>query len=105
MNELKMFEKEELEKEIKINKFYYLIVIKIKKYENRFTRKEKTMYLSGLQGSMSKLIEDSVLFSNIGIAENIAGKIEKSTEENSDYICTCNVKKIDIDEAFNLNII
>lgn len=105
MNELKIFEKEDLEKEIKINKYYYFVTIIIKKYEDRFTRKEKTMYLASLQGSMSKLIEDSILFSNIGVAENIAGKIEKSIEKNSGYICTCNVEKIDIDEAFTLNMI
>lgn len=105
MNALKIFEKEDLDKEIKINKYYYFVTIVIKKYEDRITRKEQTMYLTGLQGSMSKLIEDSILFSNIGIAENIAGKIEKSIEKNSGYICTCNVEKIDIDEALILNMI
>lgn len=88
-----------------MNKQYYIITIKIKEYKQRFTKNGKKMYLLDLQGSMSKSIEDAILFSNIDIAENIAGKIEKSIEDYSDYICTCNVKKIDIDEAFNLNMI
>lgn len=88
-----------------MNKQYYIITLKIKKYENRFASKRNTMYLIDLQGSMSKSIEDAILFSNIDIAENIAGKIEKYVEDHSDYICTCNVEKIDIDEAFNLNMI
>ena len=88
-----------------MNKQYYIITIRIKKYENRFTNEGKTMYLIDLQGSLSKSIEDAILFSNDSIAENIAGKIEKSIEEDSDYICTCNVEKINLEEAVNLNMI
>ncbi|WP_311537050.1 hypothetical protein [uncultured Anaerococcus sp.] len=88
-----------------MNKQYYIITIKIKEYEQRFTKNEKKMYLLDLQGSMSKSIEDAILFSNDSVAENIAGKIEKSIEENSDYICTCNVEKVNLEEAFNLNMI
>lgn len=88
-----------------MNKQYYIITIKIKVYEQRFTKNEKKMYLLDLQGSMSKSIEDAILFSNDSVAENIAGKIEKSIEENSDYICTCNVEKVNLEEAFTLNMI
>lgn len=88
-----------------MNKQYYIITIKIKEYEQRFTKNEKKMYLLDLQGSMSKSIEDAILFSNDSVAENIAGKIEKSIEENSDYICTCNVEKVNLEEAVNLNMI
>lgn len=88
-----------------MNKCYYIVTIKIKKYENRFASNRKTMYLIDLQGSMSKSIEDAILFSNIDVAENIAGKIEKSIEENSDYICACNVEKVSIFEAANLDMI
>lgn len=88
-----------------MNKQYYVITIKIKEYEQRFTKNEKKMYLLDLQGSMSKSIEDAILFSNIDVAENIAGKIEKSIEENSDYICACNVEKVSIFEAANLDMI
>lgn len=107
VSEIKFFENQGIqwEKGRNMNKFYYIVTIKIKKYENRFVSNRKTMYLIDLQGSMSKSIEDAILFSNIDVAENIAGKIEKSIEEHSDYICACNVEKIDIDEAFNLNMI
>lgn len=88
-----------------MNKQYYIITIKIKKYEQRFIKNGKIMYLFDMQGSMSKSIEDAILFSDDSVAENVAGIIEKSIEENSDYICTCNVEKIDIDEAFNLKMI
>ncbi len=88
-----------------MNKQYYIITIKIKEYKQRFTKNEKKMYLLDLNGSMSKSIEDAILFSNYSVAENIAGKIEKSIEENSDYICTCNVEKMNLEEAVNLNMI
>lgn len=88
-----------------MNNQYYIITIKIKKYEQRFIKNGKIMYLFDMQGSMSKSIEDAILFSDDSVAENVAGIIEKSIEENSDYICTCNVEKIDIDEAFNLKMI
>ncbi len=88
-----------------MNKQYYIITIKIKKYEQRFIKNGKIMYLFDMQGSMSKSIEDAILFSDDSVAENVAGMIEKSIEESSDYICTCNVEKIDIDEAFNLKMI
>lgn len=88
-----------------MNKQYYIITIKIKEYEQRFTKKEKKMYLLDLQGSLSKSIEDAILFSNYSLAENIAGKIENFIEENSDYICTCNIEKVNLEEAVNLNMI
>lgn len=92
-------------KKIDHKKTYYIITIKIKNYENRFKENSKKMYLIDLQGSMSKSIEDSVLFSNIRKAERIAGKIECLIEEGSNLICTCNVEKISIFEAVNLDMI
>lgn len=88
-----------------MNKQYYIVTIQIKKYANRFVSKGKTMYLIDLQGSLSKSIEDAILFSNYSLAENIAGKIENFIEENSDYICTCNIEKVNLEEAVNLNMI
>ncbi len=92
-------------RESKAKKYCYIITIKIKKYEKRFIRDGKKMYLADLQGTISKSIEDAVLFSSVDYAENIAGKIENLVEGNSDYICTCNIEKIEIDEVFNLNMI
>ena len=92
-------------KKIDHKKIYYIITIKIKNYENRFKEKSKKMYLIDLQGSMSKSIEDSILFSNINKAEKIAGTIEKSIEEDSNLICTCNIEEIEISEVFNLDMI
>lgn len=92
-------------KKIDHKKTYYIITIKIKNYENRFKENSKKMYLIDLQGSMSKSIEDSVLFSNIRKAERIAGKIERLIEEGSNLICACNVEKISIFEAVNLDMI
>lgn len=92
-------------KGIDYKKTYYIITIKIKNYENRFKENSKKMYLIDLQGSMSKSIEDSILFSNIRKAERIAGTIEKSIEEDSNLICTCNIEEIEISEVFNLDMI
>lgn len=92
-------------KKIDHKKIYYIITIKIKNYENRFKENSKKMYLIDLQGSMSKSIEDSILFSNIRKAERIAGKIERLIEECSNLICACNVEKISIFEAVNLDMI
>lgn len=92
-------------KGIDYKKTYYIITIKIKKYDNRFGENSKKMYLIDLQGSMSKSIEDSILFSNINKAEKIAGTIEKSIEEDSNLICTCNIEEIEISEVFNLDMI
>lgn len=92
-------------KKIDHKKIYYIITIKIKNYENRFKENSKKMYLIDLQGSMSKSIEDSVLFSNINKAEKVAGTIEKSIEDDSNLICTCNIEKIEISEVFNLDMI
>lgn len=92
-------------KKIDHKKTYYIITIKIKNYENRFKENSKKMYLIDLQGSMSKSIEDSILFSNINKAEKIAGTIEKSIEEDSNLICTCNIEEIEISEVFNLDMI
>lgn len=92
-------------KGIDYKKTYYIITIKIKNYENRFKENSKKMYLIDLQGSMSKSIEDSILFSNIRKAERIAGKIESLIEEGSNLICACNVEKISIFEAANLDMI
>lgn len=86
-------------------KTYYIITIKIKNYDNRFKENSKKMYLIDLQGSMSKSIEDSILFSNIRKTERIAGKIESLIEEGSNLICACNVEKISIFEAVNLDMI
>lgn len=92
-------------KKIGNKKAYYIITIKIKNYDNRFKENSKKMYLIDLQGSMSKSIEDSILFSNINKAEKIAGTIEKSIEEDSNLICTCNIEEIEISEVFNLDMI